>query len=117
MSAQTDWLVGIGSTVVAGAIGIASYFTGRRQTSGSINTSAPGELWTANESLRNALSQELESMRAENAALRVEIQDARREVQAARAETEQYRQEIYAARRDKMRAEADLENALRSSDG
>lgn len=113
MSAEATWLTSIGAIIFATAAGIAAYFTGRRTNSGTIHTSEPGQLWAENDALRKDMRLEIEAVRAENAALRAEIQEARNEVQAARAETEGYRQEVYKARQELQRVEAALEDAIR----
>jgi flagellar motility protein MotE (MotC chaperone) len=64
--------LGLVAVAVVGAA--ATYFLGRRSTSGSIETSAASDLWTESRAIRTELTQALKQERQERAADRVRFE-------------------------------------------
>jgi hypothetical protein len=75
-------VAGVGVVVTA----LVAWFVARRQTSGTVATSTPGELWAASLDLRHDLRDELVASRVEVRDLRAELIGLRAELSALRAE-------------------------------
>lgn len=77
MSAQTDWLAGIGSSLVAAGVIVASYLTGRRKTSGTIKTSEAVDLWKESADIRKSLTERVASLEKQVDEMQKEINGLR----------------------------------------